>query len=290
MAENGAGTAVQYQGQGGSVSVNQPGGSVPFTMPEKFQGKSAEEIARVFVENEKTWGSRNDYDTLKARNGELEQQTQLIGKMQEALQSWEQYRPALEAVGWDPKRITQASNATPQGQPDFLTQRLSKYGEILDVQEQARYLLQDVLAPLYQADQQRVLQGVGQAMKQAIEDHEGTVRQREKLLFSMLKRALPDVAWDDIYGNAMKVAEQASKGFDPFELDREREAERKRIESEAEKRYEQKYNDRIREMENKRLATVTGSTKVSASRVKPDGPAARRTEAMRRLKEVAPDL
>lgn len=272
---------------GAQAAANGQGEQAPqFQMPDKLRGKSLEEVAKIYVDLERDYGKRSDYDQLRTRSGELEQQSQ---KFQEALQAWEQYRPALEKIGWDTSRLTQAQQQA-QGQPDFLTQRLSKYGEILDAQEQAKYLLNDVIVPLYQADQQRIMQGVADAMRQAVEAHEGTIRQREKLLFSMLKRALPETKWDDIYGDAMKLAEKASKGYDPFEESARQEQERTRMETELQKKYEQRYNDRVRELENKRLATVTGSTRVSAAKVKPGSLAERRNAALSRLKEVAPDL
>ena len=255
MPDNGAGATPQNQGTGGAES---------FVMPEKLRGKSIEEMARVYVEGEKTWGARADYDTLKQRVSELEPQSSKVKQYEEALQAWEQYRPALEKIGWDTRKLQQQTAPSAPSGPATLEQYAQRWGE-LDVSQQLPYLLNDVLIPAYRADRDQLITQIAGALKQSLEQQNTYYSQKEKLMFSMLKALLPDKDIDGLYKSAYAKAEEMSKGgYDPFQAHLEAQLSEKKREEDWKKREEQIRADMKREYDERGRARVVGTTQRTA--------------------------
>lgn len=120
------------------TSGGQPtGGMGGWQMPERFRGKSADEIARAYGELEGAHGRANEQ--LGRMNGVLNQWKQ----------TWNQWTPVLQRVNWEPSRLAQVL----EGQADAArdrgdergAQRLERQAErvwhdLVDPREQSEYL------------------------------------------------------------------------------------------------------------------------------------------------------
>lgn len=287
-APNAAATTTQNQQASDGASQG------TFTVPEKFVGKSVEDVARAYVELEKQFGARSDYDQLKQEREALRGKTQTY---EQALQAWEPWRAHLEAFGWDPTKLRQAmqasqSAATTQS-ANVLEQWASKWSEYLtnaQYDQAFPWLLNEVIAPLYRADQQRVLEAISGSLQNAMRGFHNHYSQREKLMFSMLKALMPDKDIQGLYDSAYKRAEERAKeGYDPFldemhaQLDQQ-----KRTEWEKE-REKQIRADLLREQEERARPSVLGAPRAPAGGTKPKSAEERRLQAVRRIREIAPE-
>jgi len=285
MAAQGTPQGGQPQGQAAQPQA--------FSMPEQFANKGPEDIARAYVELEKQYGARADYDQLKQRSEQFDSVSKQYQDAQAALQAWEPWRPYLEATGWDSAKLAnalQAQNGQPQGQqPDLLGQWSSRWAE-LPADQQLPWFVKDVLVPLGNAWQAQQAQHYAQQFQQGMTQQNNYYAQKEKLLFSMLKAALPDVKWDEIYQAGYKTAEEYSKGIDPFELTAKRMADEKKRLEEWGKREKQLRADWEREQENKRMPSVAGAPRGATGGKKPTNDLERRATAVKLIRDKNPEI
>lgn len=271
---------------------NQPGagGEPQWQMPEKFAGKSAEEIARVYGDLEKSYGARSDYDDIKRKYTE----TESMGRQQQfALQRWEQYRPYLEKIGWDVRKMEQvASGQAGPDQSQVSMEAWSQKWANASPEEQLPYLLNSVIAPLYQAAQAESNRTLGQQLGQAFQQQTAYQAQK-KLLFSMLKAVFPDKDIDGIYSSALQKAEQmTAQGFDPFQAVMEGEvSKRQALENEKALR-KQIRADIEQEYQARMTPTVTRSNagRSRGAGSQPKGREGIRAAAIKAALETAPHL
>lgn len=289
-----AGGIDDVNGAGSTTPQNQPGtGGEDFRfperlgdleVPEKFRGKTAADALRTYLEGEKTFGQRADYDDIKRKTGEYEQ----------TLATWNQWAPYLEKIGWDAKKFDQlASGQAGPSQSNVSMETWSGKWANLTPEEQMPYLLNQVIAPLYQAAQAEYTKGLTAQLQQVFQQQSTYQSQKEKLLFSMLKAVFPDKDIDGIYGAALKKAEQMTQqGFDPFQAVMEGEVS-KRQRDEDEKKLRQQVRAEIEQEFQARNAPVlprTQSIRSKATGERPKGREAIRDAAVRGILEKAPHL
>src|SRR3990167_6515652 len=185
-------------------------------VPEKLRGKTAADLLKTYIEGEKAFGQRADYDDLKRKSTEYEAS---VRQQQAPLQSWEQYRPYLEKLGWDTKRLEQvASGQAGPAQSQVSMEAWATKWASAAPEEQLPFLLQTVIAPLYQSAMGEYTKNLMGQLHTVFQQQQGYQAQKEKLLFSMLEAILPDKDIKGIYNAAMQKAEEMTKtGFDPFQ-------------------------------------------------------------------------
>ena len=285
---------------GGSVNAdgtfddpqNQPGaGGEQFQMPDKFANKSIEDVARAYGELEKQYGQRSDYDDVKRKYTEQESQGR---QYREALQAWEQYRPHLEKIGWDTRKLDQlASGQAGPAQSGVSMEAWAQKWANATPEEQLPYLLNSVIAPLYQAAQAESNRQLTGQLQQVFQQQSAYQGQKEKLLFSMLKAVFPDKDIDGIYNSALQKAEQmTAQGFDPFQAVMEGEVSKRQLE-ENEKALRKQIRAEIeQEYQARSTPTLARShairSKTTSSR--PQGREAIRAAAIKAALETAPKL
>lgn len=253
-------------------------------VPEKFRGKTAADVMKAYVEGEKAFGQRADYDDLKRRTSEYES----------TLATWNQWAPYLEKIGWDARKFDQlatgqAGPAQSQVSMEAWTQKWAN----ATPEEQLPYLLQNIIAPLYQSAQAEYTKGLTAQIQQAFQQQSTYSAQKEKLLFSMLKAVFPDKDIDGIYGAALQKAEQMTQqGFDPFQAVMEGELS-KRQRDEDDKKLRQQIRAEVEQEFQARSGQAlprASSLRSKTTAERPKGRDAIRAAAVRAALETAPHL
>lgn len=282
------------------VLQNQPGtGGETFILPdrlgdlevpEKLRGKTAAELLKTYIEGEKAFGQRADYDDLKRKSTEFEAS---VRQQQAALQAWEPYRPYLEKLGWDTRKLEQlATGQAGPAQTEVSMQAWASKWANAAPEEQLPFLLQSVIAPLYQSAMAEYTKNLTGQLQQVFQQQQGYQAQKEKLLFSMLKAVLPDTDIDGIYTAAMQKAEEMTKsGFDPFQAVLQGEVS-KRQHAEDEKKLRQQIRAEVeQEFTAKSTPTLPRSQQIRGSQSeRPLGREAKRAAAVKKALELAPHL
>jgi hypothetical protein len=252
-------------------------------VPEKLRGKTAAEAMKMYTEGERTFGQRADYDDLKRRTSEYEK----------TLSTWNQWAPYLEKIGWDARKIDQlATGQAGPAQSQVSMEAWAQKWASASPEEQLPYLLQSVIAPLYQQAQAEYTKGLTAQLQQVFQQQSTYQAQKEKLLFSMLKAVFPDKDIDGIYGAALQKAEQMTQqGFDPFQAvlegevsKRQREEDEKKLRQQIRADIEQEFQAR-----NGQALPRTASLRGKATD-RPKGREAIRVAAVRAALETAPHL
>src|SRR3990167_1903998 len=209
-----------------NLPQNQPGaGGDSFTLPErlgdlevpeKLRGKSAAELLKTYMEGEKAFGQRADYDDIKRKTADYETR---LAEYQNALQAWEPWRGVLDQAGWDASKVQQGLTRLQEQartQAPTLDQWAAEYAQ-LGPEQQLPFFLQKVIAPLYQAATQQYHQNLMAQLGQVFQQQQAQSQQRERLWFDFLKAVHPDKDIDGIYNTAMKMTEDMTKqGWSPF--------------------------------------------------------------------------
>lgn len=96
----------ELSGQEGQEAPTEPGEQQTPELPEKFKGKSAEEIANMYAELEKTQGAHSqEVGELRKKTEQYEQYFQQLQQQQQQAQAQQQFQPGYGQSG------------QPQGQP-----------------------------------------------------------------------------------------------------------------------------------------------------------------------------
>jgi hypothetical protein len=254
-------------------------------VPEKFRGKTAAEALKTYVEGEKAFGQRADYDDLKRRTSEYER----------TLSTWNQWAPYLEKIGWDARKLDQlATGQAGPAQSGVSMEAWAQRWANVSPEEQLPYLLRDVIAPLYQAAQAEYTKGLTTQLQQAFQQQTAYQAQKEKLLFSMLKAVLPDKDIDGIYNAALQRAEQMTQqGFDPFQAVMESELSKRQREEDEKKLRQQIRAEVEQELQSRSGQALPRSTAIRSKAQPSDRPKGReaiRAAAVRAALETAPHL
>lgn len=271
---------------------NQPGtGGEPFQLPEKFANKSLEDVARAYGELEKQYGQRSDYDDIKRKYTEQESQGR---QYKEALQAWEQYRPHLEKIGWDTRKLDQlATGQAGPAQSQVSMEAWANKWANATPEEQLPYLLNSVIAPLYQAAQAENNRALTTQLQQVFQQQSSYQAQKEKLLFSMLKAVFPDKDIDGIYGAALQKAEQmTAQGFDPFQAVMEGEVSKRQREEDEKALRKQIRAEVEQEFQARSTPTLARSQSIRSKTTgtRPQGREGIRAAAIKAALETAPHL
>ena len=272
---------------------NQPGtGGEIFQLPEKFKDKPPEEIARAYVELEKQFGQRADYDELKRRSTESEAS---VRQRDAALQSWEQYRPYLEKLGWDTAKLERlASGQGGPAQTEVSMEAWASKWASAPPEEQIPFLLQTVLAPLFQNAMGEYTKNLMTHLQTQTQQQAALQAQKDKLLVSWLKAAFPEKsqALDNIYTAAMERAQKMKEGgWDPFQAVMESEMSKTQRDEEEKKLRQQIRAEVEQELQAKNAPTVPRNQPLrGGSNDRPRGRDAIRQAAVKAALEKAPHL
>lgn len=281
---------------------NQPGtGGEDFRFPEKFgdlevpeklRGKTAAEVLKTYLEGEKTFGQRADYDDLKRKGVEYDAQ---VRQLQAENQAWEQYRAPLEKLGWDVSKLEQvATGQAGPAQTQVSLERWAQQWANTTPEEQIPYLLQQVIAPLYQSAMQTYTKTLMEQLGQAFQQQQGYQAQKEKLWISWLKAAFPEKAknLDDTYTAAMQLTQQMmQKGYDPFQAVMETVVSKQQQDQEMENVRKQTRAEVEQEFTAKQTPTMTRrTTPVTDNATRPKRREAIRNAALKAALEKAPHL
>lgn len=280
----GSATDPQNQPETGGEDFRFPERLGDLEIPEKFRGKTAADVMKAYVEGERTFGQRADYDDLKRRASEYES----------TLATWNQWAPYLEKIGWDAHKIDQlATGQAGPAQSQVSMEAWAQKWANAAPEEQLPYLLNQVIAPLYQQAQAEYTKGLTAQLQQVFQQQSTYQSQKEKLLFSMLKAVFPDKDIDGIYSAALQKAEQMTQhGFDPFQAVLESEVS-KRQRDEDEKKLRQQIRSEIEQefqARNGQALPRTSSIRSKAQADRPKGREAIRAAAVRAALETAPHL